>query len=297
MSERNYGCRIKTDLVYKGYDAIVMENETFRLMMLPGKGSDVIELLYKPEDMDFCWLTQMGLRRREAAFSDFQGQYEGGWQEILPNLAGKHLHRGVGMESYGEVCLAQWDYRVERDTREEIAVTFSNRLRSMPLFIEKTVIMTAGLPTFRLQEKVKNLSPAVLHADWGHHVTFGTPFLMPGTVITLPSGEAFIVPEQGEPGAFETLAAGSGIYRLVRPDGLGAEVKWDAGKWPYLWFWRDFGGDASPPYYGCHFNVGLEMFTSPPASNLQQSIDRGTALTWAPNGINESYLEFTVLTK
>lgn len=297
MSERNYGCRVKSDLTYKGYDAVVMENETFRLTLLPGKGSDVIELLHKPTDMDFCWLTQTGLRRKEAAFSDFQGQYEGGWQEILPNLAGKHVHRGVRMEAYGEVSLTEWTYTITKDTPEEIAVTLENRLRTLPLSIEKTVVMTSGVPGFRLREKVKNLSPAVLHADWGHHVTFGTPFLTPGTRILLPDGEdgPFIVPERGEPGGFDTLPAGDGVYRLIRPDGLGAEVSWDAGLWPHLWFWRDFGGDMSPPYYGCHYNVGLEMFTSPPAGSLQESIDRGTAMRWAPNGEAESHLSFKVL--
>ncbi|MCQ6559162.1 hypothetical protein [Paenibacillus mendelii] len=299
MSDRNYGCRIKTDLTYKGYDALIMENESFRLMMLPGKGSDVIELLYKPTDMDFCWLTRMGLRGREAAFNDFQGQYEGGWQEILPNLAGKHMHQGIQMESYGEVSLTRWTHAIVKNTPEEIAVTFANRLRTMPLLIEKTIVMTSGEPGFRLREKAANLSPAVLHADWGHHITFGTPFLTPGTRIFLPDGtdSPFIVPERGQPGGFDTLPAGSGVYRLVRPDGLGAEVGWDAAKWPHLWFWRDFGGDTSPPYYGCHYNVGLEMFTSPPAASLQESIDRGTAMRWAPYGETESHLTFAVLTE
>ncbi|BBH24212.1 hypothetical protein Back11_55570 [Paenibacillus baekrokdamisoli] len=295
-NKRNYACRITTDLVYKGYDTVVMENEVFRLTMLPGKGSDVIELLHKPTDTDFCWMTQLGLRKREALFTAFQQQYEGGWQEILPHLSGKHQFQGISMEAYGEVSLTEWSYSILKDTPEEITVCFTNRLRTMPLVIEKMVTLVTGAPGFQIYERVTNESIARIFADWGHHITFGTPFLTPGTSIELPVNRPpFIVPEFGSPGGFESLKVDHGAYRLMRPDGIGAQISWDAEKWPHLWFWRDFGGDTSPPYYGRHFNVGLEMFTSPPASGLQESIDRGTAMKWEAHETVSAHLQFTVL--
>jgi hypothetical protein len=264
--DRNFGCRIRSDLIYKGYDAVIMENECFRIMMLPGKGSDVVELLHKPTDTDFVWYTRMGLRKREAAFMDFQQQYEGGWQEILPNLSGKHQYNGITMEAYGEVSLTSWDYVILEDAQDSIQVRFTNRLRTMPLRVEKTVRMVSGEPGFSFVETVHNESPAELHLDWGHHITFGTPFLAPRTVIELPgSHKPYIVPEQGSEGGFDAMVAGEGRYRLMREDGMGAEVLWDHTIWPWLWFWREYGKDHGPPYYGNHFNVGLEVFTSSPA--------------------------------
>jgi Cu(I)/Ag(I) efflux system membrane protein CusA/SilA len=49
---RNYGCR-QTEIVLKGFRALVMENEKIRATILLDKGSDVYELLYKPVDIDF----------------------------------------------------------------------------------------------------------------------------------------------------------------------------------------------------------------------------------------------------
>ncbi|MFC5403409.1 hypothetical protein [Cohnella soli] len=296
-ADRNYGCRIKTDLQYKGYAMIVMENELFRLSVLPGKGTDVIELLYKPADMDFAWLTQLGLRRAETAFADFQSRYEGGWQEIFPSLSGEHVYEGTKLATYGEAWLAEWDYAVVCDDEVDIAVRFEYKLRAMPFRIKKTIAMRAGEPGFRVSESIANESPATVYADWGHHITFGTPYLQPGVVVELPRTNGTIVmPERGAPGGFDVLDdLSEGLYRLIRPDGLGAQVQWDLETWPYLWFWRDFGADKGGPYYGCHYNIGLEMFTSPPAASLADSRDAGTAIRFGAWEERRANLAFRVI--
>ena len=295
-SDRNFGCRIKRDLVYKGYETVIMENELFRLMLLPGKGSDVIELLHKPSDTDFCWLTHLGLRRREPVFADFQSQYEGGWQEILPNIGGEDGGEGmVPLERYGEASLSEWDWSVVQDDPEQIKVRLSYTLRTLPLKVEKAIVMSAMSPGFTMEETVVNEAPARIDFDWGHHITFGTPFLQPGTRVELPGPYASCVtPERGGAGGFAALPVDEGRYRLVRPDGIGAQVSWDRETWPYLWFWRDFGESSAPPYYGLHYNVGLELFSSPPGT-LTESIERGTALRLEPHGSRSARLVFSVI--
>lgn len=297
-SDRNYGCRIKTDLVYKNYAAVVMENEVFRLTMLPGKGSDIIELLHKPSDTDFAWFTQLGLRRKEAIFADYQSQYQGGWQEIFPSLSAEHHHQGMPMPRYGEAALVEWAYDIVRDDPKEIGVRFSYTCRTMPLRLEKTVIMKSGVPGFSFTETATNLSPAPLHADWGHHITFGTPFLQPGTVIELPTEELpkFVTLEKGAPYDFSVHnKLTDGMYRLLRPDGIGAEVRWNKERWPCLWFWREFGGNLGGPYYGCNYNVGLEMFSSPPAHTLAENVEKGTAIAFEPYASLDAELHFSVI--
>lgn len=275
---------------------VVMENKRFRLSILPGKGTDVIELLHKPTDTDFCWFTQLGLRKKEAVFSSFQVQYEGGWQEILPNLSGEHWHDGFKQEAYGEVSLTEWSYAIIQNDTEEIAVKFENSLRTLPLRIEKTIRMKRDQAGFTIEETVFNLSPAEIHADWGQHITFGTPFLQPGTRIELPTRkEATITPERGSAGGFEVIHCEQGSYRLMNPQGIGAEVSWDPLIWPYLWFWRDYGERSAAPYYGNHYNVGLEVFSSPPAASIQESINNQSAIVFPPFGQKQSYLNFIIV--
>ena len=297
-SKRNSGCRLTTNLTLKGYEMVVLENELFRLAVLPGKGTDFVELLHKPSDTDFMWWTALGLRPRDPAFSGFQSQYEGGWQEIFPNLAGTHLHDEIMLESYGEVSLVAWSHRVVMDTPDHVAVCFFVDLRTLPFRLEKTVHLRRGLAGFELEERAINRSNLVLHADWGQHITFGEPFLVPGSRLELPSKPRaeFTVPEPGTPGGFEVLSdLSEGCYRVKHPNGIGLQLEWDLSVWPHLWFWRDFGGETGAPYFGQHFNIGLELFSSPPAESLRANIAAGSALRFDAGQTRTAWLRFEVL--
>ncbi|MHC4782254.1 MAG: hypothetical protein ACYTE0_04270 [Planctomycetota bacterium] len=57
---RNYGCRCR-EVVYKGHRTLILENEKLRLMIVVDKGTDIIELLYKPKDIDFMWQSPVDL--------------------------------------------------------------------------------------------------------------------------------------------------------------------------------------------------------------------------------------------
>ena len=47
-----------------------MENELLRLTILVGKGTDIIELLYKPKDIDFMWISP-----KNFSSSDIKGNF------------------------------------------------------------------------------------------------------------------------------------------------------------------------------------------------------------------------------
>jgi hypothetical protein len=51
---------------------------------------------------------------------------------------------------------------------------------------------------------------------------------------------------------------------------------------PYLWFWQEFGGTVGYPWYGRHWNIGLEPFSSYPTNGLAEAVTNGTALELAP---------------
>ena len=95
--ERNWGARV-TEFEYRGYPMVAMENRFLRIVIAAGKGTDIVEFLYKPLDVDFMWRSYAGLRASRnfiptianpgGSFIDF---YAGGWQELFPN-AGIELH-------------------------------------------------------------------------------------------------------------------------------------------------------------------------------------------------------------
>jgi hypothetical protein len=82
---------------------IVMENSLIRIVSLLDKGSDIIELLYKPLDLNLMWQSPTGWRNplKEASANPvthggFLDYYGGGWQDIAPSAGGHSVvYRGA----------------------------------------------------------------------------------------------------------------------------------------------------------------------------------------------------------
>jgi hypothetical protein len=71
-----------------------------------------------------------------------------------------------------------------------------------------------------------------------------------------------------------------GWYEVENPNkGVGLRVGWDVGLMPYLWFWQEYGASEFYPWYGRHYNIGLEPFSSFPTNGIQEAVDNDTALS------------------
>ena len=192
--QRNWGCRIH-DYITNGMRLVIMENEKIRLGVLAGKGADIVEINYKPRDLDMIWLTHGGVRNpayHATTAPDSQGAFDeiylGGWQEMFPNAGGAQRVNGIPHRYHGETHSLPWDVAIIEDTPEAIAVTFSVRMTTSPCIIERTVRMESGKAGFRFDEVVTNDCPWPTTFEWGQHITFGRPFAGPGTRVTLPDG-------------------------------------------------------------------------------------------------------------
>ncbi|MDD3521092.1 MAG: DUF4432 domain-containing protein, partial [Actinomycetota bacterium] len=82
---RSYGCRFGDELKYKDLELLIMQNELISVSILAGKGTDIISLLYKPEDVEFMWISPKDFDSKDLIAHDFLEAYPGGWQEIVPN--------------------------------------------------------------------------------------------------------------------------------------------------------------------------------------------------------------------
>jgi hypothetical protein len=325
-----------------GMDTVILENESLRVGILAGKGADVIELNYKPRDLDFVWLSPNGVQnpaRSGTPYRDpvatFIEVYPGGWQEVFPNGGAPSSYGGAHFGQHDEVFSLPWDVDVLEDTEEHVAVRFTVRARKVPCTIEKTIRMTSGLPHLRIEERLLNTGAVPIRAMWGHHITFGPPFLHPGHrirlpegVVVIPHGEAIapggrrvanlepfswpmatgedgaefdlsLVPGPGAPSDIVYLAGfehDRAWYEITDPaEGVGSHVEWDARQMPYLWYWQEFGATTAYPWYGQNYNIGLEPFSSYPTNGLAAAVDNGTALTISPGEPHDFWLTMTVL--
>jgi uncharacterized protein DUF4432 len=324
--QRNWGARVR-EFAWLGWDALTLENELLRVGVLAGRGSDVFELLYKPRDVDFVWLTEGGFRRAD----NFVDGYGGGWQEILPNGGAPSSHDGVSFGQHEEVSLLPWDYEVVADTEDRVAVRLSVACSKMPLRLVKELSLEARSARLDVAETLVNESDAPVQLMWGHHLAFGAPFIRPGARIRLADGiegiphpsalneggrriaaEPFqwphasspdgkqvdlsVLPPAGTPSDIVYLTGfPARAWYEVGGDDLALRVTWDGEVMPYLWFWQEFGRTVGYPWYGRHWNIGLEPFSSYPTNGLAEAVANGTALELGPRERREFSLSAEVI--
>ncbi|MCR8634121.1 hypothetical protein [Paenibacillus radicis (ex Xue et al. 2023)] len=314
---RNSGCRIIDDIVFKGYRSLLLENEKLLVHLLLDKGGEPVRWLHKETDTDFIWFTEQGLSRAQPLYADYQDNYIGGWQEMLPEVSYTSQYRGATVHR-GESAVTPWEYQIIKDERDEIQVRLINRIRSMPIVTEKIMTLKSGSGTVVIKETLHNRSDSTeLEVNWGHHLAYGFPFLDQESFITLGDAAQIVHPRTGESWDWPKLVQNDGIiadlslmpaegterellyirmtehrYRLTNPrKQVALEVRWDGSVWPYLWYWQNFKADCDAPFYGCEYNIGLEMFNVPPKLTLSEAAKLGLALKVPAGGNISSWLE------
>jgi len=182
VNPRNFGCRI-TEFRLGDYAALALQNESLRITVLPGKGTDIVEFLYKPLDIDFLWLSYSGLRPATSllpgspdAASSFLDHYPGGWQEVFPNFGDACTYKGASLGLHGEVSLLPWRYTILQDDPSCVSVRFSVRCVRTPFSLEKTLTLGSG-PALNMKESITNESAETMECTWGHHPALGGGFL------------------------------------------------------------------------------------------------------------------------
>lgn len=198
---RNWGARL-FEFVYRGQRMVSLENRFLRITVAVDKGTDIVEFLYKPLDVDFMWHSYVGLRPFSHTIptspnpaGPFLDYYPGGWQELFPNAGDDCRYKGTSFGIHGEVCLLPWDYRIERDDPDEVSVSFSVRTLRTPFHLRKTLTVRADTAALFIDETAHNESGESLDFIWGHHPAFGSPFLDESCRIVLPQCRVITPPE------------------------------------------------------------------------------------------------------
>lgn len=217
------GCRIQTELTFRGWRMLVLENRNLRVCILPEKGSDIIEFRYKPMDLDIMWETPLGLRPKEwfvatNGWGDnghFLDYYEGGWQEILPNAGPASEYKGASLGLHGEVSLAPWRFQVLEDSPKRVSVKMSVETHRTPFRLEKILALEKDAPILFIEEAVTNLAGEKMDFSWGHHPALGAPFLSGSCQLEIP-GKPEVEVFKGDGIARTNLLLGKGRWPIVQ---------------------------------------------------------------------------------
>ena len=315
-----------------GHKALWLENDLIAVTVLPEKGADIYEFIYKPSRVDFLMKSPHGLQPPgETPPADFLENYEGGWQELFPNPGDAVETCGEPLPFHGEVALLPWEFVVVQD--DEIATTalFRVRCQKTPFEIERRMRLRTGSPSLEIEETVTNESDTSTHFCWGHHIVLGGNFLEEGCRLDLPAGKivtpkelyepdtAQLAPGQCEPWPFALgrkpgervdlrlipgpqaqshddvymTELGGGWLEVSNPRlRLSFQVEWDASLFRCLVNWRPLGGADLPPLTGI-YGLGIEPWVS--RFSLNEAIERSEALELGARGSVSTALRVNIL--
>ncbi|HOL67063.1 MAG TPA: aldose 1-epimerase [bacterium] len=235
MLTRPDGCRW-AEYSWKNLRLLFMENDLLRLQILLDKGTDIVEFLYKPADLNFLWRSPTPFYQLPrisqlppGATGCFLDAYPGGWQEIFPNAGLPCQYKGASLGLHGEVALLPWDYQVLVDTAEQLSLCFSVFTVRTPFSLRKILTLKRGQPSLTIEEEVTNLAAETMDFCWGHHPALGPPFLSSECRIKLAGATVTVCPGDGQ--AVTNLAPGKGSWPLVAgKDGKIVDISLSPGE-------------------------------------------------------------------
>ena len=182
--ERHWGCRINDRVTWEGMRALIIQNEVLQIVVLPDKGSEIIQFLYKPLDVDFLWHGPNSLKNPalfvptgSSSVSEFNDHWSGGWFEVLPNGGPACEYKGATLGFFAETINIQWKYQILCDTPDEVSVALWVHTYRTPFLLQKSLTLKRGKAALYIEEKVTNEGQEPMEFMWGHHPVVGAPFL------------------------------------------------------------------------------------------------------------------------
>ncbi len=257
----------------------------------------------------------------------FLANYEGGWQELLPNTNDRCVVDGVEIPFHGEVAGLPWRWEIQDDGSAAI-VALEVNCSLVPLRLRRRMVLPTG-EALVLEEHVSNIGEHSVRFTWGHHLVLGAPLIAAGARLAVPAGflstpaEPWECTHRLEPGQrspwpqarlrdggevdlreipgreagshddvfLDELSGGWAEVRNPRL-GLGVRLEWDPAVFGALVCWQAFGGARAMPLAGS-YALGLEPWVF--AGNAAGAVARGCALELRPGESLSTELRIALL--
>jgi galactose mutarotase-like enzyme len=135
--------------------ALVLENEQLRMVVLPELGGRIWQITYKPTSTNLLWNNPSIAPALVAPGSSYDDNWSGGWDELFPNDEAAQF-AGLALPDHGELWTAQWtaeNHKQMPDTQELLLVCATELSR---FTFEKHIRLNACRSTFTVSYKLTN---------------------------------------------------------------------------------------------------------------------------------------------
>jgi hypothetical protein len=185
------------DFQYRGIDTVFLENEHLRVMVLPGKGGDILEFRDKRTDTDVLWHADHNWQPptdRPVPSADptmFHDHYPGGWQLNLPVAGYTDGFYDAPYGLHGESALLPFEYDAREGT-EAVELELRAQLVRYPFAITRTLRLPTNESSLSIEESVTNRGDEPLPYIWQQHLALGRPLLGPNAELEIPAATGVV---------------------------------------------------------------------------------------------------------
>ena len=166
---------------FKDQDAIILENDDVRAVLLPSWGAKTVSLVHKGLGIETLWQNPARAFMRTGYGASYGDGEFAGFDEMFPTISRCFYESapwaGVEAPDHGEVWTIPWEAVVQGDS-----VTMRVSGTRFPYTLQKTVTLEGSKLVARYA--ASNLSSAPLDYIWAAHPLFntteGTRFIVPG---------------------------------------------------------------------------------------------------------------------
>ena len=159
--------RIDTDWTYRGFQAVILENELLKVVLLPGLGGKLWQLTHKPSGKELLWQHPRMAPRPVAFGASYDDHFFGGWDELFPNDVPETLG-AEAMPDHGELWTLPWSFETRR-TADEVEAQLWVETPVSNCRMEKTIRLRAGESKLRFAHRLTNLGRGELPYLWKLH--------------------------------------------------------------------------------------------------------------------------------
>jgi hypothetical protein len=292
---------------------LALHGEFLWMTLFPDCGAKILNLAYKPRDVDLLWTNPRVPLTKTYPGAAFDDVWAGGWDELFPTDPPCELE-GNTYHDHGDLWHGPWEWTIEKDDGEEARIYLRRYAVSLPCLMEKWVTFRRGELHVGFHHRLTNLGLQAVPFAWSLHVAHP---IAPDSRIHLPAESMAAVPDQAGRFASSPDALGWPVHEAVdlsavlAPEsgltewlyarrllegwcavthpaaGLGLGIAFDHRLFETVWLWGVYGG------WRGHYVLLTEPSTSPPGG-LARNVAEGTAARLEPGGVLETTVVATV---
>ena len=271
--------RRRDDLSLEGVPLTRLESDHLILDVAPSVGGRVVSLVHKPSGHEFLWRNPALPLRREPAGSEYDPNFYGGIDELLPNDIPEVID-GVNCPDHGELWTTPLACRCDAER-----LVVEGDLPRFGLHYEREMSLAGKEPRVDLTYRITNRTHQPRSSLWKLHAALA---VQAGDLIDCPARRAQVVdlawsrhhtlepfdwpiiqgqaanlvpPSDGTVDFFYLFDLRAGRIAWQRPDaGLEFAYEFEPRVFPYAWLFASYGG------FNGHYTVVFEPCTAMPVS-------------------------------